>query len=132
MERDQEIRYTEIEKTDAYIYDKVEMKVRVEEIYEVVIKDLDGISFIKRAVAPYIKDFSGHANYKRWNQQFDLSNWHFSWLLTEKSRWAELFCAATARSFICWRAERIWGFSGISVWIPHINAEVSEENCLIW
>ena len=77
MERDQEICYTEIEKTDAYIYDKVEMKVRVEEIYEVVIKDLDGISFIKRAVAPYIKDFSGHANYKRWNQQFDLSNWHF-------------------------------------------------------
>ena len=58
MERNQEIRYTEIEKTDAYIYDKVEMKVRVEEIYEVVIKDLDGISFIKRAVAPYIKAVS--------------------------------------------------------------------------
>lgn len=77
MERGQDICYTEIEKTDAYIYDKVEMKVRVEEIYEVVIKDLDGISFIKKAVAPYIKDFSGHANYKRWNQQFDLSNWHF-------------------------------------------------------
>ena len=30
MERDHEIRYAEIEKTDAYIYDKVEMKVRVE------------------------------------------------------------------------------------------------------
>ena len=77
MEQSREIQYTELRKTDACIYDKVEMKVPVKEIYEVEIKDLSGITFQKRDTVPYVKDFSGDANFKRWNQQFDLSNWHF-------------------------------------------------------
>ncbi|QBE97251.1 hypothetical protein PMF13cell1_02807 [Blautia producta] len=132
MEQSREIHYTELRKTDACIYDKVEMKVPVKEIYEVEIKDLSGITFQKRDTVPYVKDFSGNANFKRWNQQFDLSNWHFFMPLMGRSQWVVQFCAAILQSFICWKAGKIWVSCGISVWILPIKDAVWAENCFVW
>ena len=50
--------YREIAWDDAAIYDDVEMKVIVSEIYEVVIKDLSGITFRRKSVEPTVKDFT--------------------------------------------------------------------------
>lgn len=77
MDKDTVIHYVEIDKSDASIYDEIEMKVRVKEIYEVNGNGLDGITFQKKKVSPYTKDFTENANYKRWKRQFDLENWNF-------------------------------------------------------
>ncbi len=74
------IHYKELPWNDAELaelYDSIEMKVRVHEIYEVIIEDLSGISFHKTAVAPYVKDFTFWEKYSRWKTEFDISSWHF-------------------------------------------------------
>ena len=77
MGKDTVIHYVEIDKSDASVYDEIEMKVRVKEIYEVNGNGMDGITFQKKKVSPYTKDFTENANYKRWKRQFDLENWNF-------------------------------------------------------
>ena len=74
MGKDTVIHYVEIDKSDASVYDEIEMKVRVKEIYEVNGNGMDGITFQKKKVSPYTKDFTENANYKRWKRQFDLEN----------------------------------------------------------
>jgi ribosomal protein S18 acetylase RimI-like enzyme len=71
------IEYKELLWNNADIYDSIEMKVDVREIYEVLFDNLNGVSFHKKAVEPYIKDFTQWENYSSWKQQFDISNWYF-------------------------------------------------------
>ena len=47
MDKDTVIHYVEIDKKDASIYDEIEMKVRVKEIYEVNGNGVDDITFQK-------------------------------------------------------------------------------------
>lgn len=69
--------YREIPSCDADLYDNIEMKVLVTEIYEVIARDLEGISFEKRSVIPYWKDFTIWDKYANWKRQFNISNWYF-------------------------------------------------------
>lgn len=70
--------YREISQEQAEkIYDLIDMKVDVQEIYEMDINDLNGIFFRKIAVLPYQKDFTKWDNFQSWKKQFDLTNWHF-------------------------------------------------------
>ena len=71
------IHYEELTWNNAELYDSIEMKVTVQEIYEVRIEDLSGISFHKTAVEPYVKDFTHWEQYSRWKTEFDISDWHF-------------------------------------------------------
>ncbi|MGI5960174.1 MAG: GNAT family N-acetyltransferase [Massiliimalia sp.] len=69
--------YIELQPNERPQYDQIPMKAQIREIYQVKFENLDGITFHRTPVTPYEKDFSVWETFDRWNQQFDLSNWHF-------------------------------------------------------
>lgn len=71
------IRYLEAGPECGEVYDRIEMKAKISQIYQVEFRDLEGIAFHKVPVTPCEKDFAQWERFSLWEQQFDLSNWHF-------------------------------------------------------